>query len=69
MQDQDQLKAPLDPYEALMSIRAILDATVDRSSSMPMEAALRLIEAVLCKALPFFRPYEAPPADDTPSSR
>jgi hypothetical protein len=67
MKDQDQLDAPLDPIEALMSIRVILDATVDRRGSMPMEAALRLVDVVLDKSLPSFRPREVPPTDGAAS--
>lgn len=62
-------QAPLEPVEALMCIRAIVDATVDRDGSMPLEAAFRLIDIVLVKALPSFRPREETPPDGATPTR
>ena len=52
-----------------MSIRVILDATADKTANMPVEVALRLIDSVLTKALPSFRPRGALPDDDESSPR
>jgi hypothetical protein len=67
MKDRDLPERPLDPVEALMSIRVILDATADKTASMPVEVALRLIDSVLTKALPSFRPRGLLPDDDDSS--
>lgn len=63
MPDKDQFQVPLDPVEALMSVRAIIDATRDGKGSMPMEAALQLIDIVLDRALLFFEERETQSED------